>query len=168
MVPSKFGLICFLAFTCLQVLVHPENITPVEIQNSNQEQTKLLINQLDADLTELVLRFPDADLEDPILYEEFRTFFSSRIEESFKKFYEYMIATKPKTQIHAIILYLQYCELIFKHGATSKHLQLKNDDTKEHLCQLFIMNWVNLFLATLSPLTKSFSSVFINNATLKA
>lgn len=153
MIPSKFIFAFFVAFTCFQVQVHPENVAPVEIQNSNQEQAKQLINQLDEALSDLTKRFPES-----ITDEEF----DEIVLNSFKMFYEYITATKPKAQIHAIIMYLQYSELIFKHGVTSKYLQLKDNETKEEFFHQFLATWENMLGEALDPMTESLYDVFMN------
>jgi len=152
MIPPKSFFAFFLAITCLQATMHPAKVTPVELSNSNQEPAKQCIAQLDTALTELTARFPDN-----ITQEEF----DQIVDSSFKKFYEYIAATKPKAQVHVIIMYLQYAELIFKHGATSQQLQLKDHATKEAFFYQFLATWENMLGEALDSMTQSLHTVIV-------
>lgn len=154
MIVSKSIVAFFVVFAFFPVQADSESIVPVEIQNSHQEQAKLFIHELDEILGDLTKRFPD-NISD----EEF----DEIIFNSFSVFYEYITSTKPKAQIHAIIMYLEYCELIFKHGViTSKQLQLKDGETKEELFHQFLMSWEYMLSDALDPITESLYDVFMN------
>lgn len=150
---SKSVIAFFLMTTCLQVKLSAAKVTPIEVENSNQELAKLMIGKFDEALTDILRRFPDniSDKE-----------FEQIIEDSFQNFYIFITATRPKAEINAIIMYLQYAELIFKHGATSKLLQLKDIKTRKDFFYQFLLSWENKFASALEPIQESLYDVIIN------
>lgn len=116
-----------------------------QLDYSNQS-AQLLMQQVDDALTEITSRYPEN-----ISQEEIKAI----LHVNFNVFYNYMIRSKPQAYQHVAIMYLQYCDLIFKYGTPAKLLKNMNPLDRESLYFAFINAWDNLFQYHMSPIVDS-------------
>jgi len=129
-------------------------LAPLEEDNRTvQPEVKQLIKQLDESLSHITQNFPHNITQAEV---------NRLLTESFYDFYILITTVKPKAHINALILFIQYCELIFQHGSTSKVLSTMDHESKKLVFQAFITAWEMLLTNAVVQLETSLYNVFIN------
>lgn len=126
----------------------------IEESSSLATETKQMLGDLDQTLSIMISNFSPTTTSIDI---------HENIETMFQRFYQYLTAKKAKTKITALILFMQYCDLLCKHGQTSQHLKAMNPQEKDLFYQAFITAWKQLLNNSIQQLEKSLQETF-NNA----
>lgn len=126
----------------------------LEEENQNQQaEVKVIIANIDEMLCDIAQKYPDNMTQDEI---------DSAVDANFYAFYKLTTKAKPKKLTSTLILFLQYCELIFQHGSVSKIIATMPTEQREIMLEAFIFAWEELLKNAVDQLENSVHNVVIN------